>query len=349
MAGALKSRFASTARSALWLLLPAYFLHVAVQTTFFQGVYIATMRDMYFNCISFVDLKYAYRMIPGECRLVNLEYTSSMSHDNTGFRNARADRAPKIAVLGDSYAYGHGVNNGETFAALLELRTGVPVRNLALPAFATRRELEAYKAQGLAADIVVIQYCDNDFDENLPSLEMHESAYQERLRERMAEVIRNYNETKSRSTFGRAMLTLGYAARQLVAARLFRLPKHAPDESNLAREADAFVRLMREYSPLLTGKRVIVLESSGWGRNRHNFHGVFARRLQEVPGVDWLVLDSTGILDRSDYFRLDDHLNAKGHGKVAAALADALSASGAIPHPGKHAPMTALPASFAHR
>ena len=128
MPGSLKAGFARTAAITLWLVLPAYLVYIAAWTTFLQGVYIATVRDMYFNCMELVDLNYAYRMRPGNCKLDNLEYSSTMSHDITGFRNVRTETAPRVAVLGDSHAYGLGVNDGDTFAAILGRRTGVAVR-----------------------------------------------------------------------------------------------------------------------------------------------------------------------------------------------------------------------------
>lgn len=312
-------------RMALWLAIPAYLLFIAMQTTFLQGVYIATIRDMYFGCMQSVDTKYLYRMASGSCRLKNLEYDVTMTHDQAGFRNrAGLPAAAPIVVLGDSHAYGHGVNDDQTFAALLGSQLGEPVRNLALPATATRRELETYVAQAPAANLIVLQYCDNDFDENLPSLTLSEAVYQRTLRDRMRAVIANYDYSKHQGALGQTMLTLGYAARELIGARLFRLTSSAPDETTLSREADAFARVLDQYRPWLAGKTVVVLESSGWGRNRKHFQTVFARRLQAIGQVHWVVLDSSALLARSDYFWLDDHLNASGHRKLAARLAQVL-------------------------
>ena len=311
-------------RLVLWLIIPAYLVFLALQTTFFQGVYIATIRDMYFGCMQFVDQAYTLQMRPGTCTLKNLEYDVTMTHDRAGFRNPDSLPAARVAVLGDSHACGHGVGNGQTFSALLGRQLGEPVRNLAVPASATLRELEAYAQQAPAAGLIVLQYCDNDLDENIPSLSLAPQRYQATLRKRMGEVMDNYALSKRQGMLGQSLLTLGYAAQQLVQARFVRLPPAAPDESTLAREADAFVRVLAQYQPVLAGKTVVVLESSGWGRNRKAFQTVFEQRLRSVPQVRWVVLDSSALLVRSDYFRLDDHLNASGHHKLASALADAL-------------------------
>lgn len=337
LATSAKKRISRAMRVVIWLTLPAYFVIVATQTTFLEGIYVATIRDMYFGCMEFIAQKYAYRMIPGKCRLSNLEYDSTMTHDRAGFRNATEMPAPQIAVLGDSHAYGHGVNDDETFSALLSRGLGVPVRNLALPAFATRRAVEAYKAEGLTADVIVMQYCDNDLDENIASLKMTESEYQIALRTRLATVIKNYHYTKSKSGFRQWIMTLGYATRGLVDARFYRFTRYAPDEGTLNQEADAFARLISEYHSLLAGKTVILIESSGWGRNRRGFQKVFSRHLHDIAKVDWVVLDSHALLTRTDYFRLDDHLNAKGHGKIAGLLSDTVRQRLLRTNPAPHA------------
>lgn len=311
-------------RLALWLIFPTYLVYVALQTTFLQGIYIATVRDMYFGCMQFVDAPYALQMRPGTCTLKNLEYDVTMTHDSAGFRNPAGLPAARIVVLGDSHAYGHGVGDAQTFAALLGRQLDEPVRNLAVPASATLRELEAYVQQAPAADLIVLQYCDNDLDENVPSLGLAPQVYQATLRKRMGEVMDNYALSKRQGLLGQSLLTLGYAAQQLVQARFVRLPLAAPDESTLAREADAFVRVLAQYQPALAGKTVVVIESSGWGRNRKGFQTGFEQRLRSVPQVRWVVLDSSALLSRSDYFQLDDHLNTSGHHKLASVLADAV-------------------------
>jgi len=113
---------------------------------------------------------------------------------------------------------------------------------------------------------------------------------------------------------------VSYGVSQLVQSRVWRLPSVDGDETTLAQEADAFARVLEGHASLLQGKTVVVLESSGWGRNRKNFQSIFAQRLSSVPKVHWVVLDSAILLDRDDYFRLDDHVNASGHRKLAAEL-----------------------------
>ena len=49
-------------------------------------------------------------------------------------------KRPGIAVLGDSHAMGWGVNDDETFSAVLEKKIDKPVYNLAVSGYGTIRE-----------------------------------------------------------------------------------------------------------------------------------------------------------------------------------------------------------------
>jgi lysophospholipase L1-like esterase len=63
---------------------------------------------------------------------------------------------------------GWGVNDDETFAAILEEMIRRPVYNLAVSSYATNRELLRLERSGLVSkiDTVIIQYCGNDLNEN---------------------------------------------------------------------------------------------------------------------------------------------------------------------------------------
>lgn len=71
-----------------------------------------------------------------------------------------------IVLLGDSFAWGYGVNRGEMFADQVErLLPGFQIRNLAISGFGTDQELLALRRFGLdpRPDIVVVQFAvEND-------------------------------------------------------------------------------------------------------------------------------------------------------------------------------------------
>ena len=107
--------------------------------------------------------------LPGAWRFV---YTTS----EYGFRaptmavSNRYDR-PNVVVLGDSYSFGNGVNDGEEYPAVLAGLLGAcaNVVNLGVPGYGLTQEIRLFYEFGQAYDpaIVVLQFSDNDPDDNL--------------------------------------------------------------------------------------------------------------------------------------------------------------------------------------
>jgi hypothetical protein len=107
--------------------------------------------------------------LPGAWRFV---YTTSAY----GFRAPtmavanRYDR-PNIVVLGDSYSFGNGVNDGEEYPAVLDRLLGerANVVNLGVPGYGLTQEIRLFYEFGQVYDpaIVLLQFSDNDPDDNL--------------------------------------------------------------------------------------------------------------------------------------------------------------------------------------
>lgn len=107
--------------------------------------------------------------LPGAWRFV---YTTN----EYGYRvsmpeiSSRYDR-PNVVVLGDSYTFGVGVNDGEEYPALLAKRLGASagVVNLGVGGFGLTQEIRTFYEFGLLFEpaLVVLQFCSNDPHENL--------------------------------------------------------------------------------------------------------------------------------------------------------------------------------------
>lgn len=82
--------------------------------------------------------------------------------------NARG--TPRIVVLGDSYAFGMGVRDGEEFASVLARTLGgyAEVVNLACPGWGLTQEIRRFYDAGLAyrPAAVILQFCANDPADN---------------------------------------------------------------------------------------------------------------------------------------------------------------------------------------
>ncbi|MBU6365016.1 MAG: SGNH/GDSL hydrolase family protein [Gemmatimonadetes bacterium] len=97
-------------------------------------------------------------------------FTSTFRTNSRGIRGrehalAKPAGTRRIVVIGDSFTWGYGVSNGETYADRLEaLLPGTEVINLGVTAYGLRQEIGYLEREGLlyAPDVVVVGLCLND-------------------------------------------------------------------------------------------------------------------------------------------------------------------------------------------
>jgi hypothetical protein len=305
----------------LWtplLLIAAALFHLAFRTNLPQLVYMDSIRNMPFGCLDLVSDAYVYKMKPGPCALENIEYDTVLTHDAEGFRVSRPEPHYDVAVIGDSHAHGVGVADDQTFAHLLSSEHHRRARNLAIGSYATRRELDVLGEYGRDADYVVLQYCENDANENHATLKLGDEALRAQIEASLKDIMADYEQGKA----------LGYRkplqdlARKLLHHDYTSKVQWRTDLNtrNIEQEAHDFAKILDRYRPLLEGKRLIILESSGWLSNSPRFKTRFSTELGYLGWPQSRVLDSTKILADGDSFVLDDHLNASGHRKLAAVI-----------------------------
>ena len=94
------------------------------------------------------------------------------SHDPRGFRGTRENTVEamgqSIVAIGDSFTYGLGVEDDETFAARLGVLLGGDVANLGVNGYGVDQAILMWESEGrrLRPDIVVLGYFTHDFHRN---------------------------------------------------------------------------------------------------------------------------------------------------------------------------------------
>jgi hypothetical protein len=115
------------------------------------------------------------RMVHGWPRKFKFHYTiNELGYRGTAVEPSRANDKPSIVILGDSYTFGMGVNDGEPYPAILEAELGhaYNVINLGTPGWGLTQQIRRYVEFGKLhnPDVVVLQFCANDPEDNLNNM-----------------------------------------------------------------------------------------------------------------------------------------------------------------------------------
>jgi len=263
-------------------------------------------------CVSF-DEELIYTPRIGSCHFDNPEFRTVQTFASDGRYTGPKPPGVGIAVVGDSYAMGWGVDDEETYGAVLQRLTGRPVFNLGVSSYGTVRELRLLDRSGLLGrvDTVILEYCDNDLEENLDFKPLSpDEARQKYERVRQAAATR-------KSAFG----SLKYLKEGLLFT--FWAPYNDLKASIVRRELPSFAS---HYQPLIStlrqhdglrDKRVVVFYINPNGRK---FSAFPVGRDRQLPNVEFIDLS----LGPADFFTIDDHLTSQGHDRVARDLMNQL-------------------------
>jgi hypothetical protein len=85
---------------------------------------------------------------------------------------ARQSGMDRILVLGDSFAWGYGVEESQRFSQLLQKSMGLEVINAGVSGYSTDQELLWYRNEGIKydSDLVILQFTGNDVGDNSQGL-----------------------------------------------------------------------------------------------------------------------------------------------------------------------------------
>ena len=270
------------------------------------------------------DSGLAYTLKPGTCTFENLEFRTTVHVNRMGTRDDDAAlEAPEVIVLGDSYVMGWGVEQDETLARALARKSGLKVLNAGESSYCTAREMLLLdRLDTSRMTTLIVQYADNDLPENRSMREhqgvlpiMPETEYQNIVRHYAAQ--RSYYPGK-------------YIYRSFM--KLSRLEEPEPDQLRMdpiapADEAELFLYVLSHGTRApLDHVQVIVFEINEQIRPPRPFIAALdevRRRAGNPAFVQRLTaLDVAPLLNRDDFYVLDDHMRARGHQVVGEALAD---------------------------
>lgn len=269
------------------------------------------------HCIVFDELLF-YKPKPGKCQFSNLEFSTILTFDARGFRQTappikshlRPDRG-RLIVVGDSQAMGWGVQDEETFASVLAAEHGFEVFNLAVSSYGTARELLRLQNEFDLRndDIVVIQYNLNDLNENLAFLKS------DGLPRRSPSHLGLLEHTPQRYEIFQVAASIAFIVKGRVIEAIQAFFGEV-DIRSRERHAETFLAVLAHFHEL-DRARVVVCEVADFGEPTS-----FIEDLRLLADGRFTLI--APVLDTTDFFTLDPHLNPIGHRKLARVISSAL-------------------------
>lgn len=266
------------------------------------------------------DSELGYTLKPGSCLFSGTEFSNRYNINSRGLRDdEKSLHNPDIIVVGDSYAMGWGVDQEDTFAEVLEKKSGLNVLNAAVASYGTAREMIVLRhLETKNLKYLIIQYCENDFDENREFFLKGNHLYTMSLEEYERNTILN-NQSKK------------YYPGKYIALKLEKRWKefNKPHKKGQASgpqmdDVDLFINAVMNSPVDLKNVQIVVFEAVG----KDDFDRPFINRLKERisnPGYpphirNMIPLDITKVITKDQYYVLDDHWTKANHGAAAAAL-----------------------------
>ena len=259
------------------------------------------------------------------------EYDFEIRTNSRGFRDDEESLIdPDIVVVGDSYAFGWGVEETDSFPAVLERALGRKVLNEGLPSYSASRSLALHKELGIKPKVLVIQYCDNDANENRSFFNTG-GRIPCATRQGYEEFCDVFEGPQYRYYPGR------YLREYIPLWRSYERAGHtngvppfvAEQKRDVDTEASWLANALRAAQLDNHGTLLVVTELSTYGRNLPGFPDAVLKIVQyhnaKLFGFAYAeAVDMSEILQPGDHYTLDDHCNAQGYRKAGEAIAEAI-------------------------
>lgn len=272
-----------------------------------------------------------YVLSKGKFDFSNREFQNEYRVNSMGLRDDEESLAkPEIIVLGDSYAMGWGVDQDSTFAEQLQKSTGMKVLNAGISSYGTAREMLLLQQLDLSnLKYLIIQYCNNDVEEN-KDFAANENVLSISSREaydnicKDAKKVNNYYFMKHFSSLGNSI----FFDKQNPSYRPiedFIERKEPTDEIKNKSGVDLFMNVLLHSKELQEVPEIIIFPLDD--QPYHYFIDDLEAHLSSTADSNSreiaskiTLLDQSEVLQKEDYYLLDQHIKASAHQKIASSL-----------------------------
>ena len=248
-------------------------------------------------------------------RFKSLEYNNEIRANSLGLRDSEENLIkPRVVFLGDSFTMGWGVEEDQCYVRLFGDLVQKKTLNTGISSYGTAREAMLLKRIDLdSTQLVVIQLHDSDLGENKYFLENR--TFGSHSEHEFESYVKD-NEKRSRYYFFKY---LKEAITDIFTSMPF---EKKPETGKPGREFEKYPDYIRDYFGIIG-----LLREFYTGPVLTTYTGSTFTEPEVITALEeyavqnqmenMYFLNLAADLDESDYFYYDDHLNSKGHLKVA--------------------------------
>jgi hypothetical protein len=307
----------------IFLNIPAFRI---IQKNLYYGDFLEVWQNKS-DCVTF-DKKLIYVPKIGTCNHENAEFNIDLKFTKNGrfMPRINEENNKAILVIGDSHAMGWGVRDDETFSYVLQNLSKRPVYNLAVSSYGTAREVVRLNNSSVLnkADLIIIQYHENDLKENLQFSSLEKDSYKDIFSHMISsDVPVNILDTKNISIKKNPIFTMKKILREyksslrLVFTDLTGLFIKKGKEVNFKPHYKSLIKNVQNIEGF-NNKKIIIFYSSSSKLKFYNFPKGYD---EKNPNVYFHDIFDTNLpaktkLEKKDFFYLDKHPNKNGHKKI---------------------------------
>jgi hypothetical protein len=299
------------------------------------GLITKISRRIYFNfdmnsiqylpeCARF-DPLLGYTLKPGACLFSDYEFSTPYTINSLGVRDTEeALNSPQVVVVGDSYAMGWGAQQDETFAKIIEARTGLTVLNCSCSSYGTAREMMLLKKVNRERlKYLIIQYCNNDYEENLSFLN-NGNQLTTMSREKYEELVKQNREIRQYYP-GKYL----WSVANVISSNfnyLFKIGDYQQVEEGRYKlekgEVEAFLDVLLNCGITFSGVQLMVFKANSFDPRDSRFVDSLKEKISTgryPPFIRKMIIMDAGkyLNEKTDIFLLNGHYNQRGNQVIA--------------------------------
>lgn len=260
-----------------------------------------------------------YTLKPGKSNFVSYEFNNQYEVNSAGFRDSESDlNHPEVLFLGDSFTMGWGIDQDKTFAQVFEKQSKLKTLNSGISSYGTAREYFNFKKVSPdSLKLIVIQFHDTDLEEN--NYWIKNKKLGDKTVADFESQIKNNIKVKKY-----------YLFKHLKAALIDFItpsPKLDPNANgdDLGAEFKKFPSYSKDFFGIVNQIREkytgpIIFTYSGSFYTEPKVVQTFEKYAVDNKVENIYFVNMGGKLTTEDYYFLDDHINTKGHEKIATEL-----------------------------